>query len=74
MSTEDARRSYHTFDPSAGYPAGSGMFYECLRCGGIVPSLPKESTHCKCRNIMIDAEYGRITIQAQPLVRLFSVS
>ena len=71
--TDNSKRSYHSFDPSSGYPAGSALFYECLKCGVTVPSLPKESTHCRCRNIMIDAEYGRIKIRDHTRVRLSSV-
>jgi len=65
-------RNYYHFDPSKGYPAGSNLYYECLRCGDTVPSLPNDSIHCSCRNIMIDADYGRIKIQDHSKAKLFS--
>ena len=65
-------KHYIQFDPSEGYPARYDLFYECLRCGETIPSLPPDSTHCKCRNIMIDADYGRIKIQDHSQVRLYS--
>jgi len=74
MSNNNPKKSYHSFNPSAGYPAGSNLFYECQRCGEAVPSRPLDSTHCKCRNIMIDADYGRIDIEDHAQVKLFSLS
>jgi hypothetical protein len=65
-------RQYRNFDPSSGYPASKSLFYECLKCGDAIPSLPDDSTHCTCRNIMIDAGYGRIKMQEAERVRLFS--
>lgn len=65
---------YMQFDPNEGYPVGDNLFYECLSCGETVPSLPPDSTHCRCRNIMIDVDYGRISIQDHSLIRLYSKS
>lgn len=67
-------KHYIQFDPNEGYPASRELFYECLRCGEIVPSLPPDSAHCKCRNIMIDTDYGRIKIQDHSQTRLYSDS
>jgi len=47
------------------------LFYECLRCGESIPSRPVGSTHCKCRNIMIDVDYGRLSIEDHDKARLF---
>jgi len=69
---EKPRRSYHTIDAAGGHPAGVGMFYECLRCGEVVPAKPPDSTHCRCRNIMIDVDYGRLRIEDESMVKLFS--
>ncbi|MCD4824437.1 MAG: hypothetical protein K8S55_07510 [Phycisphaerae bacterium] len=66
------KRQYHQFNPSKGFPASKSLSYECLNCGEVIPSLPEDSVHCTCRNIMIDADYGRISIQEPDLVRLFS--
>lgn len=74
MNPEKSNRKYRTFDPSVGYPAGAFLFYECLRCGDIVPSMPDDSAHCTCRNVMIDVDYGRISVQDVSQIRLFSES
>jgi hypothetical protein len=65
-------RTYHDFDSAKGYPMDKKLFYECLKCGGVVPSWPDDDTYCKCRNIMIDIGAGRIGIQDEALVKLFS--
>jgi len=64
-------REYLTFNPAKGYPADKTLFYECLDCNEVVPSMPNDNAHCKCRNIMIDIDYGRIDIQDVNKVRLF---
>jgi hypothetical protein len=68
----NSKRTYRSFNPATGYPASKGLFYECLKCGEVVPSKPDDSTSCKCRNIMIDVDYGRMRIQEPDRVRLFS--
>lgn len=65
-------RTYHSLNPSAGYPADKGLFYECLQCGELVPSLPDDSMSCKCCNMRIDVDYGRIVVKEPERVRLFS--
>ena len=67
-------RNYRTYDPSKGYPVGSNLFYECMMCSEIVPSTPTDSTYCSCRNIMIDVDYGRISIQDHSKARLFEIA
>ena len=64
-------RQYKPFDYSKSYPAGEKLFHECALCGDVVPSSPKDSVHCSCRNIMIDANYGRIKIRDHDKVKLF---
>lgn len=66
------RRIYLEFNPANGFPAGANLWYECLKCGQVVLSRPDDSTSCRCRNIMIDVDYGRINIQKPQQVRLFS--
>jgi hypothetical protein len=68
----DKKRTYIDFDPKTGYPAGDHLFYECHQCHEILPSSPPDSTYCKCWNIMIDIDYGRITIRDHKLAKLFS--
>ena len=72
MHKDNSEKFYQGFDESTGYPAGSNLFYECLRCGDVIPSLPNESSHCKCRNVMIDVDYGRVKVQDKSKAKLFS--
>ena len=66
-----AKRQYVPFDPKAGYPAGAGMFYECGRCGEVVPSLPPDSITCRCGNIRIDVDYGRVAVSDDSQLKVF---
>jgi hypothetical protein len=66
------KRKYRAFDPLRGYPVGKFLFYECLRCGDVLPSSPSDSVHCTCRNIMIDVDAGRMSIQEPTEAKLFS--
>jgi hypothetical protein len=72
MDGKNSPKTYRDFNPKSGYPAAKDLFYECLRCSEIVPSLPIDSAHCQCRNIMIDVDYGRVSIQDPANVKLFS--
>jgi hypothetical protein len=67
------RKEYLPFDPTQGYPAGDGLFYECLLCGTIVSSLPTDSVGCVCGKIFIDVDYGRCAIREPASVKLFAV-
>ena len=71
MNNDPKNREYLTFDPSKGYPTGTDLYYECLKCGDVIPSMPGHNTHCKCRNIMLDNDYGRLSIGDHSKLRLF---
>ena len=73
MNINEKKKIYHSYDPERGYPAGSNLYYECLKCGDIVPSLPIDNIFCSCRNIAIDVDYGRISIKDHSLIKLFSI-
>lgn len=66
-------RAYITFDPSQGYPAGPGIFYECLRCGGVLESMgiPGE---CSCDNVVVDPDAGRVMVREKDKMRAFRIS
>lgn len=74
MNIDNSNREYRAFNPTMGYPADESLFYECLRCGDVVPSKPDDSAHCKCRNIMVDVDYGRMDVQDATKVRLFKAT
>jgi hypothetical protein len=67
-------KTYQSFDPTKGYPAGSNLFYECLKCGEVVPSYPKDDTGCKCGNIAIDVSGARMFVQDHGQIKLFSLT
>ena len=67
----EMQRRYLTFNPKAGYPAGPRLFYVCERCGDVLASQPDDNTHCRCRNVIIDIDYGRFSVEDCSLVRLF---
>jgi hypothetical protein len=45
--------------PRDSVPAGPGIYYLCLLCRTLVPSLPEESTRCSCGNVLVDPDAGR---------------
>ena len=67
-------KHYIDYNPSEGYPIKHDYFYECLRCGDCIPAMPSTNIYCKCRNIMIDVDYGRISIQEHFQVKLYSLT
>lgn len=44
-------------------PRGLEICYECTRCGGRVPSHPKDNQGCSCGNIFIDIDYHRLVVR-----------
>lgn len=71
---EKVERRYKAVDLSKGYPTDSHLFYECERCGDILPSMPKDSIHCRCHNISIDIGASRMHIDDRSKVKLFCAS
>lgn len=72
MDKIEKKRIYQTFDSQKGYPAGKNLYYECAKCGDVIPSLPTDSISCKCRNIHIDVDYGRVSIKDHKFMKVFS--
>jgi hypothetical protein len=72
MDKMEKKRTYHSFDPQKGYPAGKNLYYECTKCDDVIPSLPADSISCTCRNICIDVDYGRIAIKDHKFAKVFS--
>ncbi|MBN8711692.1 MAG: hypothetical protein BGO12_18290 [Verrucomicrobia bacterium 61-8] len=60
-----------SFVKNGGLPNTPNKFLECLECTGIVPLFSKENTHCKCNNICLDVDYGRVSIRDWDKIRLF---
>ena len=66
-------KKYLGLNPQKGYPFGKNLFYECMACADTLPSRAEKSIGCKCGNILIDVESGRITIRDHSLVKLCSM-
>lgn len=64
-------RNYVTIDPVRGWPHYSGLYYECLRCGGVLDGAIGKSGACACWNIVFDADAGRTVVEDESQVRLF---
>jgi len=64
-------RNYIEFNALNGYPAGESIFYECLICETILPSLPSHAVACKCRNVIVDTDAGRIAVKSSENMRIF---
>ena len=56
-----------------GIPAGEGISYECLSCGTVLLSNPENSAACKCRNVIIDVDAGRVAVKSLENFRAFIV-
>ena len=50
------------FKSTADIPKDDDLFYRCLDCGGIIPSVPNNNIGCDCGNIFIDKDYWRLIV------------
>lgn len=66
-------RKYIKFDATKGYPAGERIRYECGICGVTLASMPEYSVPCKCRNIIVDAEAGRVAVKDLAQFRAYEI-
>jgi len=58
-------------DSDGAWHSEPNMWYRCLSCNRIVSASPTASASCKCRNIEIDAGYGRLDIRDEVMVEAF---
>lgn len=59
------------FDESKGFPAGEGLYYECLLCGSRRSTFDvKDAGFCECRNLHVDVDYCRISVKTPGSVKL----
>ena len=61
------------FWPRMGYPVGQHLFYRCKKCLDILPSKPKDSLSCKCGNLRIDIDYGRLAVDRNKTIQLIFI-
>ena len=50
------------FTRTSEIPKDQGLYYRCLDCGGIIPSVPAKNIGCECGNVFIDKDYWRLII------------
>ena len=67
------KKHYIRFDvtSASGYPMGKAIFYECAKCGYILPSLPKDCVSCSCGNIRIDIYARRLVVDDHNFLKYF---
>jgi hypothetical protein len=66
---EDSIRQYIALQPGTNPPFGDHLYYECLGCGCVLPSVPETATTCRCGNIA--ATRGNVIIKALAKARVF---
>ena len=44
-------------------PKDKDLFYRCISCGGMIPSIPKDNVGCECGNVFIDIDFWRLAIK-----------
>lgn len=44
-------------------PKDKDLFYRCRKCGGVIPSMPKDNIGCECGNVFIDVDFWRLAIK-----------
>ena len=66
-------RKYISFNPSVGFPAGEKLRYECGICGDTVLSMPINAAACKCYNIIVDADAGRISVKDESKIKAYEI-
>jgi len=50
------------FFTTADVPRDDDLFYRCLMCGGVIPSVPDDNIGCTCGNIFIDKDTWRLIV------------
>jgi hypothetical protein len=43
-------------------PKDEDLYYRCLDCNGIIPSVPRKNVGCQCGNVFIDKDYWRLVV------------
>ena len=51
------------FESTSDVPKDHDLFYRCLDCGTVVPSIPKDNIGCDCGNVFIDKDYWRLIVE-----------
>ena len=62
--------SYVDFDPKQGWPCAADLFYECMRCHKVLPSMPNDNLWCDCYNLCIDVDAVRLGAEDESSIKL----
>jgi len=44
-------------------PKGKDVYYRCLVCGAVIPSVPRDNIGCGCGNVFVDIDYWRLSVE-----------
>lgn len=58
-------------DGSRWFPAGTGLYYDCLVCGVTLPSIAEQGAICKCGNLAVES--GRVYLGLESRFRAYTV-
>ena len=50
------------FKSTADVPKNGDIFYRCMECGEVIPSIPADNIGCKCGNVFIDKDCWRLIV------------
>jgi hypothetical protein len=50
------------FKCAAEIPKDDDIFYRCVDCGAVIPSVPDDNIGCDCGNVFIDKDYWRLVV------------
>ncbi len=59
------------FDPKRSWPRKDGYYYECMICQDTISGMVPTYVRCRCRNLSIDPEAGRMGAREESKIRLF---
>jgi hypothetical protein len=62
------------YTSTADIPKDDDLFYHCLDCDGIIPSVPNDNVGCDCGNVFIDKDYWRLVVADLSKMEVVKVS
>lgn len=51
------------FSCASEVPIGDEFAYHCLKCDGVIHSMPDDGASCRCGCVRIDVDYHRLLIK-----------
>jgi hypothetical protein len=52
----------NNYTDTAAVPKDDDIWYRCLECGQVIPSVPSGNCGCKCGNVFIDKDCWRLVV------------